>query len=43
MDLLITKFNLNNNQANGIIVGAFNNKSYYGFKSKILKSGICKY
>jgi hypothetical protein len=24
-------------------VGMFNNKSYYGYKSSILKSGICKY
>ena len=26
-----------------ISAGAFNNRSYFGYKSKVLKSGICKY
>lgn len=26
-----------------IACGSFNNKSYYGYKSSVLKSGICKY
>ena len=35
--------NLNANRVECMSVGMFNNKSYYGYKSSILKSGICKY
>ena len=34
---------LNNEKVNNMICGIFNNKSYNGFSSKVLKSGICKY
>lgn len=31
------------NKLNNMSYGMFNNKSYYGYRSSILKSGICKY
>ena len=34
---------LDANRIECMSIGAFNNKSYYGYKSSILKSGICKY
>ena len=30
-------------QLDAMACGPFNNKSYFGYKSSILKSGICKY
>lgn len=34
---------LNQENVNSMKSGVFNNSSYFGYKSKILKSGICKY
>lgn len=34
---------LNEARVNSMKSGIFNNSSYYGYQSKILKSGICKY
>ena len=30
-------------QLNGVRGGMFNNRSYWGYKSSVLKSGVCKY
>ena len=30
-------------QLNGVRGGMFNNRSYWGYKSNVLKSGVCKY
>ena len=37
------ELNLNEEVVEGMKVGAFNNKSYFGYKGSVLKSGICKY
>jgi len=36
-------FELNNEKWKGIKCGMFNNSSYWGYKTSVLKSGICKY
>ena len=40
---IIGKLGLNQEMVENMSAGAFNNKSYFGYKGKILKSGICKY
>ena len=40
---LVTRMGLEQSKIDTMAVGPFNNRSYYGYKGKILKSGICKY
>lgn len=40
---IFDKLGLNHEMVDNMSAGAFNNKSYFGYKAKILKSGICKY
>ena len=35
--------NISAKQSDNITTGSFKNKSYYGYSSSVLKSGICKY
>ena len=40
---LVNRIGLEPLKVDEIAAGAFNNRSYFGYKGKILKSGICKY
>ena len=40
---IISTLGLDISRVENMSAGAFNNSSYFGYKSKILKSGICKY
>ena len=40
---LVKSIGLDMTNIDNMAAGPFNNRSYYGYKGKILKSGICKY
>ena len=43
MNSILLQSTLDPKKIDKIVCSSFNNKSYYGYTSSVLKSGICKY
>jgi hypothetical protein len=43
MEEIIKNLGIEKKKVDNIVCGSFNNKSYFGYSGKVLKSGVCKY